>query len=142
MSVIDPIITQLRTITGLTNKVYHAEALKNAEAPFVFWLQTAESIEQALDGYTSLESAGFEVHVVAKKLASLDTMSAAVRAAIIAFQGTTSGGYIYERVNIRMASPEIHEKEVSLYRKVFRFDIDYQTVPAEGTNTTTQNEED
>lgn len=135
MSVFDPIKTAMNSVAALSGKIYHAEALKNATPPFAFWLQDSEETEQALDGYTELDSAGFEVHLVARKLESLDPIAAGVKAAVIALQGTTAGGYRYERINIRQTSPVINEKEVGLYRKVYYIAVDYQqiNVPNLGT---------
>ena len=128
MSVFDPIKAALETVSGLTGKVYHAEALKNASAPFVFWLQTGESFEQALDGYTELGENLYEIHLVAKRLDTLDPAASAARAAVIALQGTTADGVLFERIDIRQISPLIHEKEVGLYRKVYQLDVNYQLV--------------
>lgn len=127
MSVFDAIKTEMNSVTAITDKIYHAEALKNASPPFAFWLQDSEETEQALDGYTELESAGFEVHLVARKLESLDPIARGVKAAVIALQGRTAAGYLFERINIRQTSPVINEKEVGLYRKVYYVAVDYQT---------------
>lgn len=126
--IFQPVITALKAITGMSDKVYHAEALKNAAAPFIFWLQTLEDEEQALDGYTGLLSASMEIHVVAKNLASLNSISKAARSAVIALQGTTSGGFLFEKVAVQLATPVIDEREVGLFRKVYSVNIQYQIV--------------
>ena len=128
MSVFDPIRAAVEATTGLTGKVYHAEALKNASAPFAFWIQIREETEQALDGYTELDTSAFELHLCSSHLDQLDTMSAAARSAVIGFQGTTSGGILYERVNIRQITPVIREREVGLFRKVYEITINHQSI--------------
>lgn len=136
MSLFDPIKTALETIQYMTGKIYHAEALKNAQPPFVFWIQNAEDAQEDLNGYTELCEAGYEVHIVTRNLDTLDALAAAVRSSILALQGTTTGGFLYEHVRIRQISPVINEKEVGLYRKVYQLNINYQIVPNLGTTQT------
>ena len=128
MNVFDPVRAAVETASGLTGKIYHAEALKNAAPPFAFWLQEREETEQALDGYTELETAGFELHLCSRYLDELDTKAAAARSAVIGLQGTESGGVLYERVNIRQISPVIHEREIGLFRKVYEITINHQSI--------------
>lgn len=133
MAVIDAILDAVKGIPALEDRVFHAEALKNASPPFAFWLQTSESTEQALDGYTALENASYELHLCARKLESLDPMVRAVRSAVIAIQGTETDRVLYERIDFRQITPEINEKEVGLFRKVYQISVDYQIVPRMGT---------
>ena len=126
ITVYEPIIEALETITALSDKVYHAEALKNAAAPFAFWRQTAEEEEQALDGYTGLLSGGLDVHIVARNLQSLNSLSVAVRSVLIALQGQEISGFLYEKISVRMSSPVLHEREVGMFRKVYSVSIEYQ----------------
>lgn len=118
--------TALERIDGLSGKVYPLEALKNAAAPFVFYLQTAEDEENALDGRTGLLSASYEINCVAKTYASLAWLSGTVRPALQALQGTTHEGIAIERITIRQASPDLKEKEVNLYRRMYVLTVDYQ----------------
>ena len=125
---IDAVIEALRENAGLTGKLYHAEALKGATAPFVFWVQTGERYKEDLSGPTELEEADFEFHTVAKNLDSLNKISLAVRRALLSLQGQTVNGILYERVVLTQISPTINEHEVNLYRKVYEVTINYQEV--------------
>ena len=126
MTPIDAVVTALNTIQSVTGKVYHMKALKNASAPFVFWFQDSESERQSLDGYTGLKEDGYEIHIVTKNLNDLNGISSAARAAIIALQGTTTNGFLYESIDISQTSPVLNEREVGMYRKVYSLTIDYQ----------------
>lgn len=126
MSVFDPVLGVLKAIPAITDKVYHAEALKNASAPFVFWIQEGESFEKALEGYTELGENRYEIHIVTKNLSSLDDISKAVWKAVTGLEGTTAGGYLYESIEISQISPVINEREINLYRKVYSLAINYQ----------------
>lgn len=120
------ILTVLEPIEGLRGKVYPAEAIKNAAAPFVFYLQHSEDEEETLDGPTGLMSADFEINCVAQTYAGLTGLVAAVRAALQSIQGVTYGDLLIERASVRQASPDLKEKEVNLYRRMLSLEIHYQ----------------
>ena len=118
--------TALETIDVLSGKVYPMEGLKNAAAPFVFYLQMAEDEDHSLDGLTGLLSASYEINCVAKTYASLVWLAGATRPALQALQGTTHDDLVIERVTIRQASPDLKEMEVNLYRRMYVLTVDYQ----------------
>lgn len=126
MSVFRAVRDAVNGIIAVSGRVYHAEALKNAEAPFVFWLQTGERFEQTLEGRTALGEDRYELHVVTRNLNDLDSISSEVRSRVEALQGTEENGILYEYVNIEQVSPVINEHEVNLYRKVYDITINYQ----------------
>ena len=120
------ILTVLEPIEELQNKVYPAEAIKNAAAPFVFYLQHTEDEEETLDGPTGLMSALFEVNCVAQSYASMLWLVSTVRPALQSMQGQTYEDLLIERVSVRQASPDLKEKEVGLYRRMLQLEIHYQ----------------
>ena len=132
MSVFQAVRSAINGIEAVSGKVYHAEALKNAAAPFVFWLQTGEEFEQDLNGRTELGRDQYEVHIVTKNLEALDAISAELREAVEALQQNTVNGILYEIIRVRQISPVINEHEVNLYRKVYEIDIFYQGEPSGG----------
>lgn len=118
--------TALEPIAGLANKVFPLEGLKNATAPFVFYLQAAEDEEETLGGSTGLLSASFEVNVVARTYAELVALAGAVRANLRALQGTIHDGLLIERAIVRQTSPDLKEREVNLYRRAYVLQMHYQ----------------
>lgn len=120
------ILTVLEPIEELQNKVYPAEAIKNAAAPFVFYLQHTEDEEETLDGPTGLMSALFEVNCVAQSYASMLWLVDTVRPALQSMQGRTYEDLLIERVSVRQASPDLKEREVGLYRRMLQLEIHYQ----------------
>jgi len=120
------ILTVLEPIDGLRGKVYPAEALKNATAPFVFYLQHSDDEEETLEGPTGLMSAVFEINCVAQSYATLIWLVGAVRPALQSMQGNTYEGLLIERASVRQASPDLKEKEVGLYRRMLHLEIHYQ----------------
>lgn len=118
--------TALERIADLPGKVYPLEGLKNAAAPFVFYLQMAEDEEEVLGGPTGLLSASFEINCVAKTYSGLIALAGAVRPALQRLQGTAEGGLLIERARVRQASPDLKEREVNLYRRMYVLQLNYQ----------------
>lgn len=77
----EAILTVLEPIEGLRGKVYPAEAIKNAAAPFVFYLQHGEDEDETLDGPTGLMTAVYEINCVARNYAGLSWLVGVVRRA-------------------------------------------------------------
>lgn len=123
------ILSVLEPIAGLKGKVYPVEALKNASDPFVFYRQTAGEEDDDLDGLNGLHSATFEIHCVTRSYAALVSLSGAVRQALQGAQGRNYEGLLVERAKVRQASPDLHEREVNLMRRVYSLQLDYQGGP-------------
>ncbi len=107
-------------------KIYPFSALKNATAPFGFYRRSAESEENALDGHTGLMSADFELSIVTATYDQLSVYSRAARAVLLELTGTERDGLLIESVTVRLASPDLEETEVNLYRRIYLLHIDYQ----------------
>lgn len=118
----------LESIPGLSGRIFPVEALKNAKAPFVFYISEAETEEDALDGPTGLFTAEIEVHCVAASYGALMGLCRSVRNKLRSLTGTTHGGTLIERAVVRVASPDLKEKEVNLFRRAYALQLDYQEV--------------
>lgn len=118
--------TVLETVDGLRGKVYPIAGLKTATAPFVFYLQIGETEDCDFDGGAGLLSATYEINCVAKTYASLVGLSGAVRSALQALQGYKYKGVLIERATIAQTSPDLKEKEVNLYRRMYVLTVDFQ----------------
>ena len=118
----------LAGIEMLSGHAYPVEALKNATAPFDFYSRRADDEEYCLDGYTGLLSAVFDVHCVANTYAQLVALSGATRAALQSLQGKTINGLLIEQAIVKPASPDLKEKEVYLYRRMYSLQIKFQEV--------------
>lgn len=116
----------LETISQLGGRVYPLEGLKSAAAPFVFYFRQQWEAEEALSGATPLEEALFAVHLVTETYADLVSLGDTVREKLRALAGTQYTGLLIERAVIRQTSPDIREKEVDLYRRMYVLQINYQ----------------
>ena len=120
--------TALESIPSLSGRVFPVEALKNAQAPFVFYISEAETEEDALDGPTGLLAAEIEVHCVAASYGALAGLCRSVHSRLRALTGTTHGGTLIERAVVRQATPDLRETEVNLFRRAYALHLDYQEV--------------
>ncbi len=120
------ILKALEPIAEISGKVYPLEGLKNATAPFVFYLRLTDEEEETLDGPTGLQSGTFEVNCVAQNYAQLISLAGSVRSALQGMQGTTYDGLLIERATIRQTSPDLKEREVNLYRRMYVLQLNYQ----------------
>lgn len=120
------IVTALSPLPGLAEKVFPLEGLKNAEAPFVFYLQMEGNEETALDGLTGLLSASFEINCVARSYAELKVLAGKVRPALQLLQGAELPGLCIQRAIVRQASPDVKEPAVQLFRRMYILQLDYQ----------------
>lgn len=123
--------TALNGVNGLAGRVYPLEGLKNASAPFAFYLRRTEDEDEALDGPTGLQEGTFEVNIVARSYADLVTLAGEARSVLLALRGTAEGGLYIERAIVRMTSPDLKEKEVNLYRRMYILQLNYQKEDSE-----------
>ena len=120
------LVEALSPLPILSGRVFPLEALKNAAAPFVFYLrQTAEERED-LDGPTGLRSAVFEIHCVARTYQELTVLAEAAHRALLDLRGGCREGLCIQRAAVRQASPDLREREVCLCRRALLFEIHYQ----------------
>lgn len=120
------VVSALSSLPGLAGKVFPLEGLKNAEPPFVFYLQLKENEETALDGLTGLLSASFEINCVARSYAELKTLAERVRRALQSLQSAEPEGLSIQRAAVRQVSPDLREREVRLFRRMYVLELDYQ----------------
>ena len=128
MNVETLIQTTLESVSGLTDHVYPLAGLKNAKAPFAFYLRVTQDEEDALDGLTGLQEAEFELNFVAATYAKLVLISTLGQKALRQLQGTNHDGLLIERVVCQQSSPDLLEENVNLYRRRYRLQFDYQEV--------------
>ena len=123
--VVKSVLGEIEMISG---NVFIAEAIKNATPPFVFYSPQTDEEDYALDGHTGLHTAFYAVHCVSVSYAQLVALCGLVRSALHNIRGKTLNGILFEQITIRQASPDIKEKEVNFYRRVYTLQVNYQEV--------------
>ena len=114
--------------TAAPGKVYAAAAIKGAAAPFIFYILHRDEAVEELDGDTTLRAATFEVDAVGRGAKDLAALGVKVTAALKALRGTSSAGLEIQRARVTQESPDIKEREVNLWRRVYALRINYLEV--------------
>ena len=127
------ICTVLEQLAELQGKVYPSGALQNAEAPFSFYEQLTEEEEETLEGYTGLRFNRYRIHVVAGNYDALTRLSRKVRMRLQRLQGATmtppaedAVPLLLEQVTVKQSSPDLWERDVGLYRRVYELELHWQ----------------
>lgn len=115
----------LRRAALAGGRVYPAEALKNAEAPFLFYTIERAEPEETLHGDCALCLCRLRVHAVAAEYAVMTALARQARAALRALARTEGQGVRVERVHLSQTAPDLHESEVNLFRRVTEAEINY-----------------
>lgn len=126
MSLESIITARVEQLSALSGKVYPAEALQNASAPFAFYRLTSDNTEAALDGITELRIAQYEVSVVTATYPQLIALAAQVKTKLWALPGAKSGNIEIQQVEVSLASPDLKETQVNLYRRAYSLRIYYK----------------
>lgn len=148
-------VEELESLDGLSESVWPLQPQKNAEPPFVFYIQDSDDEDEALDGQTGLQHTRFKLHVVVgpgeyRRLAILGSM---IKARLSRLQGQAwersdtgivgltvvgdampqvPGDRLFiERVHVAQASPDLFETDVGFYRRIYDVEFDYQTERSE-----------
>ena len=116
----------LEGLPGFHAKLFPMEALKNARPPFFFYAQTREEEDGALDGLTGLRHNSYNLHAVGRTFDELQRLCRAARSALLALTGTETGGLLIESLVVRQVSPDLEEREVGYYRRMYELQVDWQ----------------
>lgn len=108
--------------------VFAAAAIKGKQPPFIFYqLHRCEAVE-TLDGDTPLLSAVFEVDAVGRGMAEAAAVGRRASQALRTLRGSQPDGLAIQRARVTQESPDIREREVNLWRRVYALRINYQEV--------------
>ena len=126
MSCDKAILAALEPLEGLRTAPGPVELLREAVPPFVFFLQVYEEETDTLEGGAGLFTSEYEIHLVTALYAQLQELAPRVRLALRGLAGQTVAGTLVQRVTVEQASPDLREREVGYYRRVYRARFNYQ----------------
>lgn len=133
------LVEAVETVPALQRKVSALQPPKEARPPFSFYIPSADSERHDLDGPTGLQSFAAELHLVAASFDHLKLLSAKVKAAVMDMRGGVyrtpaeftevglRGAVLIENAEMEQSSPDLYEREVGLYRRVYTVRLEYQT---------------
>lgn len=119
--------SELKSITGLSNKVFPLNAPEGTDAPYVTYESGDYHKEKALSGFLSYGSLECTVDVFGATYAQMKSISALVIAKIESFIQCSIGttGPHIQNVTFDDLLPETYEPEIDKYRKSIGFTVNY-----------------
>lgn len=123
----EALIAELKTVSGLSGKIFPLHPPKGEPAPLAFFLGGGGEEFKAHDGYTGLVKTNYEINTVAKSYASMAYLGSMVNDKLKSFQSRAIGdGSVYIQ-NISVDEPDkVYEEQVNLYRSSTQIIVTYR----------------
>lgn len=116
----------LEALEGLKDRVCPIVDIQKSTGPLVVYDQRIEREEQTLTGDSGLQTADFQLHVMHGTYKKMRLLSESVKHALKQLQGKTNGPLLIEAVNVELATPDLMEKAVQLFRRTYDVTFYYQ----------------
>ena len=116
----------IEALDGLDDRVCPIVDIQKSTGPLVIYDQKRESDERCLTGRTGLLDAEFRIHVLHSTYMKMRLLAEKVKAALQSMEGSTSPPLYIEAVDVELATPDLHEIKVSLFRRAYTVRFLYQ----------------
>lgn len=126
ISLEETMVAALEALDGLNGRVCPVVDIQKNTGPLVVYDQRTETDEQELAGDTGLQTAGFQIHVLHGTYMKMRLLSETVKSALKSLRGTSNGPLRIEAVIVELATPDIREERVQLFRRTYNVTIFYQ----------------
>lgn len=120
------LVAAMEALSGLDDRVCPIIDIQKSTGPLVIYDQKRESDERSLTGRTGLMEAEFRIHVLHSTYMKMRLLAENVKAALYAMEGSTTPPLLIEAVGVELATPDLHEIKVSLFRRTYTVRIFYQ----------------
>lgn len=119
-------VAALEGIEGLSGRVCPVVDIHKSTGPLVVYDPRRESEERSIDGREGLLFAETIVHVLHNGYMKLRLLCEDVKAALEALEGLDKAPLLIEAVEVELATPDIHEQKVELFRRTYNVKFYYQ----------------
>jgi len=119
-------IAALEALDGLSGRVCPVIDIQKNTGPLVVYDQKIERQEQELEGDSGLQTASFEIHVLHSTYRRMRLLSETVKTALKSLRGSTKGPLLIEAVILELATPDLLEGKVQLFRRTYNVTFNYQ----------------
>ena len=120
------LVAALRAVDGLSDRVCPIQDIRKSDGPLAVFDQQEESEEMAMDGLTGLETAVYIVHAMHGTYEKMRLLAEQIKNTIQALRQHAEGSLFIEDVAIALASRDIYEDRVQLFRRSYKVTIQYQ----------------
>lgn len=122
----EAMVAALEALDGLNDRVCPVLDIQKSTGPLVVYDQRTETEEQSLDADTGLQAAGFQLHVLHGTYRKMRLLSETVKSALKQLRGKPNGPLLIEAVVVELATPDLLEKSVQLFRRTYNVTFYYQ----------------
>ena len=122
----ETMMAALEVLEGMKERVCPVTDIQKNTGPLVVYDQLTERSEQHLTGDTNLLFAVFQLHVLHNTYKKMRLLSEAVKSAMKGLWGKSAPPLCIEAVNVELATPDILEGKVQLFRRTYNVTFYYQ----------------
>lgn len=122
----ETMVAALEALEGMPDRVCPVIDIQKSAGPLVVYDQLKEKTEQHLTGDTNLLYAVFQLHVLHNTYKKMRLLSETVKTAIIGLRGRNAPPLRIEAVNVELATPDILESKVQMFRRTYNVTFYYQ----------------
>ena len=122
----ETMVAALEALDGLSDRVCPVVDIQKSSGPLVVYDQKTERQEQELAGDSGLQTASFQIHVLHSTYRKMRLLSETVKTALKTLRGRTNGSLLIEAVILELATPDLLEGKVQLFRRTYDVTFYYQ----------------
>ena len=122
----ETLVAALEAVEGLSDRVCPILDIQKSTGPLAVFEQQDESEENAIDGLTGLCTAVYLVHAMHGTYTKMRLLAEQIKNAIQSLRQCMEGSLYIEDATVSMASPDIYEDRVRLFRRTYKITIHYQ----------------
>ena len=122
----ETLVAALEVVEGLSGRVCPIVDIQKSTGPLAVFEQQDESEDNAIDGLTGLCTAVYFVHAMHGTYTKMRLLAEQIKDAIQNLRRHADVSLCIEDVTISMASPDIYEDRVRLYRRTYKVTIHFQ----------------
>ena len=122
----ETLVTALQVVDGLSGRVCPVQDIQKSSGPLAVFNQLEETEENAIDGLTGMATAVYEIYVLHGTYEKMRLLSERIKRTIQALRQYAEGSLYIEEVTVALASRDIYEDRVQLFRRTYKVTIQYQ----------------
>ena len=122
----ETLVAALEAVEGLSDRVCPILDIQKSMGPLAVFEQQDESEEKTIDGLTGLCVAVYTVHAMHNTYTKMRLLAERIKKTIQSLRQCTKGSLYIEDVTVNMASPDLYEDRVRLFRRTYKVTIHYQ----------------
>lgn len=119
-------VAALEKIDGLSGRVCPVIDIQKSTGPLVVYDQRRETEEQDIAGPNGLMYAEFQIHVLHNTYMNMRLLCEKAKDKLQALQGLQATPLLIETVEVELATPDLFEGKVELFRRTYNVKFNYQ----------------